>query len=241
MKGLAHAVLYGLEEKDEPVLIILGDTIIDMDLNIFHDSGDNIIAVVEVDDPSRFGIVETDKDNMITGMVEKPENPKSNLAIAGAYFLQSQRKLKAAIEAILEKNIKTRGEYQLTDALKMMMDEGEKFKAVPIKAWYDCGTPETLLSTNRYLLQRHAEQAGECRNCNIHEPVYIGKGAVIEDSEIGPDAAIGKNVRIRNSRIRNSLVFEGAELEDVDLHDSLIGEKMRLKGKHGSFNIAEDE
>lgn len=241
MKGLAHAVLYGLEDKDEPVLIILGDTIIDMDLSIFHDSKYNIIAVVEVDDPSRFGIVETDEAGNISGMVEKPEDPPSNLAIAGVYFLRSQKRLKNAIEALIAQEIKTRGEYQLTDALKIMMDKGEKFKAVPIKAWYDCGTPETLLSTNHYLLQRHAGNAGTCKNCMIHEPVYIGKDAVIEDSDIGPDTAIGKNVRIRNSSIKNSLIFKGAELEDVKLHDSLIGENVRLKGKRGSLNIAEDE
>ncbi|MBN2781452.1 MAG: NTP transferase domain-containing protein, partial [Candidatus Marinimicrobia bacterium] len=229
MKGLAHAVLYGLDDVEEPVLIILGDTIIDMDLSIFHDGRENMIAVVEVEDPKRFGIVETDEKGRITGMVEKPENPTSNQAIAGVYFLKNQQKLKQAIETLIRDDIRTRNEYQLTDALALMMRSGEPFRAVPIKAWYDCGTPETLLSTNRFLLTKHAANHGTCVDCILHEPVYIGKGTRIEHSEIGPDVAIGNDVKILHSCIKNSMVFAGAVLQDVDLHDSLIGEGTDLR------------
>ncbi|MDD3094817.1 MAG: sugar phosphate nucleotidyltransferase [Candidatus Neomarinimicrobiota bacterium] len=241
MKGLAHAVRYGLEDRDEPVLIILGDTIIDMDLRSFRDPGENRIAVVGVEDPQRFGIVETDKAGMILGMVEKPKNPPGNLAIAGVYYLQSQRKLKNAIDTLMRDNVRTRGEYQLTDALRIMMDGGEKFKALPIQAWYDCGTAETLLSTNRYLLKKHALNRGDCRNCILHEPLYIAAGSRIEDSEIGPGVAVGKNVLIRGSKIRNSMVFQEAILENCRLEDSLIGERSRIDGAAGTLNVGDDE
>ncbi|MDZ7820748.1 MAG: sugar phosphate nucleotidyltransferase [Candidatus Marinimicrobia bacterium] len=196
MEGLAHAVLMGLEDRDEPALIILGDTIIDMDLRRFQDSNENIIAVVRVEDPSRFGIVETDREGFITGMVEKPEHPQSDLAIAGAYFLKSQRRLKAAIEELIDKGIRTRGEFQLTDALAIMMEGGERFRAMPINDWYDCGKPGTLLSTNRFILSRRSGNRGECVNCTLKDPVYIDEGSRIENSAIGPDVAIGKNVTI---------------------------------------------
>jgi glucose-1-phosphate thymidylyltransferase len=241
MKGLAHAVLYGLEDTDEPALIILGDTIIDMDFSRFKGSRENIIAVVRVDDPSRFGIVETDKEGFITGMVEKPEKPQSDLAIAGAYFIRDQRKLKLAIEELISRKIKTRGEFQLTDALALMMERGDRFKAMPINDWYDCGKPETLLSTNRFLLRTHGENHGQCTGCTIHEPVYIGAGSRIENSEIGPDVAIGKNVTISDSKIVNSMIFRGATVECSELHDSLIGEYARIKDVKGALNTGDKE
>ncbi|MDX9778280.1 MAG: sugar phosphate nucleotidyltransferase [bacterium] len=241
MKGLAHAIRYGLEDRDEPVLIILGDTIIDMDLRSFQDPRENRIAVAAVEDPQRFGIVETDKSGRIRAMVEKPENPPGNLAIAGVYCLQSQRKLRNAIDTLIRKDIRTRGEYQLTDALRVMMDQGEKFKAEPIRAWYDCGTAETLLSTSAYLLTKHAANHGQYNNLRLHEPVYIGHGSCIENSEIGPNVAIGENVRIRGSKIRNSMIFSHAKLENCDLQDTLIGERSRVRNAKGSLNIGDDE
>ncbi|MBW6457961.1 MAG: NTP transferase domain-containing protein [FCB group bacterium] len=241
MKGLAHAVLYGLEDTDEPALIILGDTIIDMDFGRFKDSGENIIAVVKVDDPSRFGIVETDYNSFITAMVEKPEKPKSDLAIAGAYFIKNQKKLKSAIEELMEKEIKTRGEYQLTDALAIMMQKGERFRAMPINDWYDCGKPETLLSTNRFLLRSHGKNHGMCTDCTIYEPVYIGEGSRIENSEIGPNVAIGRGVTVRHSRIVNTMIFRDATVEHSELQDSIIGERARVSHAKGALNTGDEE
>ncbi|MDZ7796261.1 MAG: sugar phosphate nucleotidyltransferase [Candidatus Marinimicrobia bacterium] len=240
MKGLAHAILLGLEDRDEPALIILGDTIIDMDLSRFRDSKENIIAVVKVNDPSRFGIVETDKNGFITDMVEKPENPESDLAIAGAYFIKSQSRLKAAIEELLEKEIRTRGEFQLTDALAIMMDKGERFKAMPINDWYDCGKPETLLSTNRFILSKGTDNRGECINSRIVEPVYIDEGSRIENCTVGPDVAVGKNVSIQDSEIQNSMIFEGAELKKTTLSDSIVGRSARVSGFRGTLNTGDE-
>ncbi len=223
MKGLGHAILYGLEDIDEPALIILGDTIIDLDMDKLKDSKHNVIGVVKVADPSRFGIVETDENGIITDMVEKPEFPKSDLAIAGAYYVQSQKTLKYAIEQLIKNDVKTRNEYQLTDALALMMKSGESFKALPINKWYDCGTVETLLSTSSYLLSRGSVNKGECINCKIIDPVYIAKGAKLYDSTIGPNVAIGSDVNISNSKISNSMINDGAEVKNSCLIESIIG------------------
>ncbi len=241
MKGLGHAILYGLKDVDEPALIILGDTIIDLDMSRLKDPDHNVIAVVEVEDPQRFGIVETDKNGTITAMVEKPEHPKSNLAIAGAYFIQSQRKLKKAIETLIEKNIKTRNEYQLTDALLIMLDNKEPFKALPINKWYDCGTTETLLSTSAYLMSKNSINEGECKNCKIIEPVYIGKGAVIEDSTIGPNAAIGSNTTISDSSIQNSIINEKAIIENSVLKAAIVGFSSIVKDHFGQISIGDND
>jgi len=241
MKGLGHAILYGLDDVNEPALIILGDTIIDLDMTRLKDPDHNVIAVVEVEDPSRFGIVETDSEGMITEMVEKPEHPKSNLAIAGAYFIQSQKKLKKAIETLIEKNIKTRNEYQLTDALYLMLKNGEPFKALSINEWYDCGTVETLLSTSAYLLSKGSVNKGSCSNCKIIEPVYIGKGAVIEDSTIGPNVAISEDVRIVGSTISNSMINNGAQIKTSQLNNSIIGYEAKVFGYEGELSIGDEE
>lgn len=240
MKGIAHAVLYALEDLDEPALIILGDTIIDLDMDKLKDPKHNVIGVVRVEDPSRFGIVETDKNGFITNMVEKPQYPKSDLAIAGAYFIQNQRTLKFAIEELIKNDVRTRNEYQLTDALSLMMKSGESFKALPINKWYDCGTVETLLSTSAYLLSQVSVNEGECKNCKIIEPVYIAKGAKMSNSTMGPNVAIGKNALVADSTISDSIINDGAELKNTFTKHSIIGYNAKIKGVKADHLSIED-
>ena len=102
----------------------------------------------------RFGIVEIDGSH-ITQFIEKPENPKSNLAIGGIYWIASQQRLKNALNYLYENKIQTKNEYQLTDALEQMLSDGEKFSTSIIDNWLDCGIPETLLSTNKELLKEN--------------------------------------------------------------------------------------
>jgi glucose-1-phosphate thymidylyltransferase len=241
MKGLGHAILYGLDEVDEPALIILGDTIIDLDMSKLKDPKHNVIAVVEVDDPRRFGIVETDANGLITRMVEKPENPTSNLAIAGAYYIQNQRVLKHAIEELIKNDLKTKNEYQLTDALALMMKVGEPFKALRINEWHDCGTMETLLSTSRYLLSKGTVNKGKCTNSKIIDPVYIGEGTKITNATIGPYAAIGNNVNVEGSTISDSMINDGAEIIGSKLHDSIVGGGTKVSNIFGHVNVGDGE
>ena len=241
MKGLGHAILYGLDDVEDPALIILGDTIIDLDMSQLMHPEHNVLAVMEVEDPGRFGIVETDNGGMITQMVEKPERFIGNLAIAGAYYIQSQRKLKAAIEKLIKNNIKTRNEYQLTDALVDMLNAGEPFRALPIKEWYDCGTMETLLSTSNYLLSKGSMNKGACENCTIIDPVYVGEGTVLKNSTIGPFAAIGNNVLIEDSKIQESMINNHAVIKKSELKNSIIGYRSKIKNISGNLNIGDDE
>ena len=241
MKGLGHAILYGLDDVDEPVLIILGDTIIDLDITRLIDKTHNMIAVVKVNDPTRFGIVETDADDMITAMVEKPEDPQSDLAIAGVYYIQNQKQLKKAIEQLIDDNIKTRNEYQLTDALALMMKNGVLFKAMAINEWYDCGTKETLLSTSAYLLSRGLHSKSKAEDCRVIEPVYIGENSNVSGCVLGPNVAIGDHVILKESHISNSMINDHATIKKCILHDSIVGVGAKVENYIGELNIGDGE
>ncbi|MEO0086769.1 MAG: sugar phosphate nucleotidyltransferase [candidate division WOR-3 bacterium] len=241
-KGLGHAVYKAKPYfKNEPCLIILGDTIIDMPLNNLVGK-ENWIGVKKVDDPRRFGIVEI-KDGAITKIVEKPAEPKSNLAIVGIYYIFNSSPLFDALERIIKEDIKTKGEYQLSDALEIMIEENIIFKAFPVEYWLDCGTPEALIQTNRYLLQ-NTNYFKPREKSLIIPPVYIHDSAVIENSIIGPFVSISEEVEIRNSIIRDSIINQGAYIENSLLEDSILGENSVVKEKPlklnlGSFSIFE--
>ena len=240
MKGLGHAILQGLDDSEEPVLIILGDTIIETDYKKLVINDKNIMAVVKVDNPKRFGIVETDSDNNITRMVEKPDDPKSDLAIAGIYLVRSQKLLKNAIEKLIDKDIKTRGEYQITDALQIMIDEGEKIQAMQIGNWYDCGTETTLLSTNKYLLSQIPKNKKTFLNSIIKENVFIGKDVEISNSIIGPNVSLSNGVEVKNSIISNSIINEGTIISNKLMDKSIIGKSVILEGKSSSLSIGDN-
>jgi len=236
MLGLGHAVYHAKDYvNDEPVLIILGDTIFEFDLESVMNSEYSVICVKDVENVSRFGIVESD-NGFITRMIEKPGPgvTKSKSAIAGIYFLKDGRKLFKAIEYLMENNIRTKNEYQLTDALQKMITDGEKMLSSHIRNWFDCGKPETLLSTNAYILKRDFSDVSlpEFENSKIISPVFIGKNCIIENSEIGPFVTIGDNVTIQNSKVINSLICDEANIEHAELNETAIGIHERIDGKH---------
>jgi glucose-1-phosphate thymidylyltransferase len=218
--GLGHAVLTGLENNDEPVLVQLGDTIFNVNYDVFCSSADNMIGVVEVDDPSRFGVVEI-KDDKVVNFYEKHPNPPSNLAISGLYYFTNEGKLKSAIEELVKRDIKTNNEYQITDALQIMVKQGEVFGVFPTPNYYDVGVPEAFLYSNRKLLNSNHK---EFPTSKIIEPVFIGDNCMIENSIIGPYVTIMNNCEIYNSKIEDSII-----LEDSNIADSQIINKIAAK------------
>jgi len=236
-KGLGHAVLQGLEDREDSVLVILGDTVFDVDFTQFVDPEKNIIGVVEVEDPRRFGVAEVDGDR-VTNLVEKPEHPKSNLALAGLYFMKDQRVLKAALEKLVREDIRTRGEYQLTDALQLLIREGHEIEVKRINGWYDCGTRESLLDSHRYLL-RHTHSTEHAKGAILHPPVYIHPEAVVENSIIGPYVTIDKGSHVQNAILTNTIVSRHACIDNMILKDSLIGENAIVASPSRTINIGD--
>lgn len=236
-QGLGHAIWCARKTfDDEPLLIILGDTVFDADLNLTQNSQHSSLGIKEVEDPRRFGVVVTDKKGAVTKFVEKPEKPVSNKAIVGIYYISNPETLKDSLEYMIDNEIKTAGEYQLTDALQIMLEKGEIFKTFPVEGWYDCGKPETLLSTNRYLLDKsHTFRA--LKDSIIIPPVYIAPNAVIERSIIGPYATVADGAKVSDSVIKDSILSDGSVVASSLLDKSIIGNNAVVNGRFYNLNV----
>jgi glucose-1-phosphate thymidylyltransferase len=237
--GLGHAVSLAEPYVDsQPVLVILGDTIFDVDLKGVLAGGMSRIGVHEVDDPQRFGIVETDAQGLVTHMVEKPEHPASKLAITGIYFFTDARPVMEALKELQSKNIRTRGEFQLTDAMQLWVERGGKLGTFPVAGWYDCGKTETLLETNRVLLDRRGG-APSIPGSVLHAPVVVGEGAVIENSIVGPHVSVAAGARLINAVVRDSIINEDARVEDILIEGSVVGSGSRVRGGFRRVNVGD--
>ncbi len=237
--GLAHAVhmCRPYVDEEEPLFIILGDTIFDVDLMPVLNGGVSTLGVKEVADPRRFGVAVTE-GAAIRRLVEKPDQPVSNLAIVGLYFLRKAGALFSSIDHIIESDIRTKGEYQLTDALQHMIDDGEKFTTFPVQGWYDCGKPETLLSTNEVLLRRR-NTLRDIPGCIVNPPVFIAESASITNSIIGPNATIAEDAVIADSIVRNSIIGEKSHVSDIMLDQSIVGNHATLSGMGHEVNVGD--
>jgi len=237
--GLAHAIGLAAEYlKDEPVFVMLGDTVFEADIKSVFSGDYSSLGVKEVDDPRRFGTAELNSDGFITRLVEKPQNPVTKLALVGLYYLNNGKLLLDAINELIENNLKTNGEYQITDALQLLIDKDEKIKTFMLDGWYDCGKPETILSTNQYLLSRDSKRISITGSL-VREPVYIADNARIENSIIGPNTTISGDAIVHNSILTNSIVGEGASVVDIILKDSIVGSKAKVSGTISSINISD--
>jgi glucose-1-phosphate thymidylyltransferase len=234
--GLGHAIYISRHTfSQSPILIILGDTIFDVDLKSMIENEQTQIGVKYVDDPRRFGVAETTNGH-ITHLVEKPEIPKSNLAIVGLYYITKPQFLLECLKEMIQNNSRTKGEFQLTDALQMMIDRGETMNTFPIEGWFDCGKSETLLSTNRYLLE-HQPVPPPMKDVLIQPPAFISPKAKVRNSIIGPHATIAENATVENTIVRNSIISEGATVLNSLIEDSIIGSNAIVRGNYKRINI----
>lgn len=239
LKGPAHAIFLTRERIDHDVLIIFNDTLFDADLShIEKTAADGIIWVKEVEDPRRFGLVVT-QGNRITGLVEKPEVPPSNLAMIGMYYLKDGPALMEQIERAMQAGRTVKGEFYLPDPLQLMLDEGYHLEAAPVQGWYDCGTIEALLDTNRILLENGQQPVVTTDDSVIIPPVCIEEGALIHRSVIGPYVSIAARSVIQHSIVRDSIISEEAIVQDALLQRSLVGEHAFVKGTYKSLNVGD--
>lgn len=242
--GLGHAVLVALDEGDRgPVLVVLGDTVFDVAYGEVVASQEHVLGVRRVPDPERFGIVELDESGeRVVGLVEKPKEPATDLALVGLYFVRDAERLRGAIAGLVTDDRRTRGEYQLTDALQRMIEEGERFVPFEIGDWFDCGKPETLLDTNRILLERNRPEIPEDVHGSaaaIVPPVYIGPDCTIESAVVGPHVSLLRGATIKDAVVRNSIVGEGARVEGAILERSILGPDARVGGSARALNLGD--
>lgn len=239
--GLGHAIFLTKDcvHADEPVLIVLGDTIVEADLVSVLQRGVSAIGVREVDNPSNFGVVQLE-DNRITKLMEKPKDPPTNLAVVGVYYIKNSDLLFRSLDEIIKEDIRMGGEYQLTDGLQRMIDAGEPIEVFNVDDWLDCGNPETLLATNRHLLATNGYTCHADRSdVIIVPPVYIDPTATLENCLIGPYVSIATGAQVANALIRDSIVNEGAFVSDILLEHSLVGDKAIVQGRFSRLNIGD--
>ncbi|NUN97495.1 MAG: NTP transferase domain-containing protein [Candidatus Omnitrophica bacterium] len=237
--GLGHAIYLARDYlTGGPGLIVLGDTVFECSFKGVLSGGVCSIGVKEVEDPRRFGVVVV-KEGFITDLIEKPDPPPSNLAIVGLYFIQDTAVLRAALEKlIIEQDRRTKGEYQLTDALAIMLRQGVAMTTFPVEGWYDCGKPETLLETNRALLTTKSRLV-PVEGCIIREPVYISDGVTLVDSIIGPYVSIAEGSQIEQSIIEDSIINRNSTVRRAALKGSLLGDSSVVEGSFQSLNVGD--
>jgi glucose-1-phosphate thymidylyltransferase len=237
--GLGHAVYLAKErfERWDPSLIVYGDTIFKANLKEAIREVDGCIGVKEVKDPRRFGVAEVE-NGVIKRVAEKPQSPASNLAVVGVNYIKNTKLLFTLLEQMIKKGKKTEGEFQLTDAFQLMVEEGARLETFTVNEWYDCGKPETLLLTNRYILERSGYYE-EQKETVIIPPVYIHPTARIRNSVIGPYVSIYENACIISSIIKDSIIERHTYIEGLILTSSIIGEHAVCKGTFKHLNVGD--
>jgi glucose-1-phosphate thymidylyltransferase len=195
------------------------------------------IGIKKVENPERFGVVELE-GKFIKRLIEKPSVFVSDLAIVGIYLIRNVPLLFECLRQLINKHARSKGEYQLTDALQLMLENGERMTTFAIDRWYDCGTPETLLQTNRHLLEKQGREP-EIPGSIIIPPVFIAESSKIENCIIGPNVSIAGGSRVAKSIIEDSIINEDAVIRNALVRGSLIGKNAMFGGQFSKLNIGD--
>ncbi|MET0145984.1 MAG: glucose-1-phosphate thymidylyltransferase [Ilumatobacteraceae bacterium] len=254
--GLAHCVLIARDFLGpDDFVMYLGDNLLEQDLGAFvaafeaARAGDDPpaaqILLKQVPDPQRFGIATLDADGHVVALVEKPDDPPSDLALVGVYLFDPT--IHEAVRAI---EPSARGELEITDAIQWLITSGHRVRTELLTGWWiDTGKLTPLLEANRLLLERIetrldgtvdaastidgrvvVEAGAEIVNSTLRGPLAIGAGTRVVDSFIGPFTAVGAGCEILNSEIEHSVVMDDSQVHDIPrLEDSLIGREAVIR------------
>jgi glucose-1-phosphate thymidylyltransferase len=241
-RGTADAIRLAAPYVDQPVMIIFVDTIFDADLSVIkRTQGDGIIWTKEVEDYQRFGVVVTDKDGNMTRIIEKPKEPISKRANIGLQYIKNWKLMFEGIDWVMRQP-PNKGEFYLTDAFQYMVDKGAKLKVEDVEGWYDAGKIDTLIETNRIMLEKRnmaRRPANLPADARVVDPVYIEDGVTIRRSTVGPNVAISAGSVIEDSTVRDAIVGAQSKIVHCRLHDSLIGDHVVLEGFAGDATIGD--
>ena len=242
-QGPAHAVALAAPfvQPGEDLLIVFNDTIFDADLTAIRalsEDCDGLIYSKEVEDYQRFG-VNVVRDGLIVDMVEKPDTLVSKLAQVGLYYLKDGVSFMEYLRQTIQGGETVKGEYYLPAVFMRMIRDGRRFKAPEIDAWLDCGTPETLLQTNSYLLVGRHHNHGEVINSVLIEPVHIEKGATVRGCILGPNVSIAAGSVVESSILKNAIINSDSNVCNMILHDSILGDSVHLVGSTRRMNIGD--
>ncbi len=240
--GQAHAIYLAREHLDGPAIILFADTLFRADLTPIREArNDAVIFVKEVDDPRRFGVVVVNDEGRITNFIEKPDSTDNKNAVIGLYYIKDSARLIRAIETQMARKQMTKGEFYLADAFQIMIEDGADFRPAPVDVWLDCGKPETVRATSRWLLEHGFDNSAQVQrdSITIIPPVYIHPDARVEHAIIGPYATISAGCHVSFSIIRDSILDVGAQVVNSLLDDSLIGRDARVIGRYNKLNVGD--
>jgi glucose-1-phosphate thymidylyltransferase len=249
-RGLAHAVLISeLFIGDEPFVMYLGDNLLNRGITGFveefvREKPAAQILLARVPDPQMFGVAEL-REGRVVRLVEKPQEPKSDLALVGVYMFSP-----AVFESVKRISPSFRNELEITDAIQDLIDRGLEVRPHIVDGWWkDTGKLEDMLEANRLILdtlERRVDGSVDAESriegkvvieagavverSVIRGPVIIGAGARIIHAYVGPFTAIMRDAEIRDSEIEHSIVLEGSSISDLAsrIEDSLIGKNVRI-------------
>ncbi|RIH82553.1 Glucose-1-phosphate thymidylyltransferase [Meiothermus luteus] len=254
--GIAHAV--GAARAwlgQSPFVLYLGDNLFQKGVRpfveAFHPDLGAVIALVRVPDPRQFGVAVLEKGRIVQ-LLEKPKEPPSDLAVAGVYVFSP-----VVLDIIANLNPSARGEYEITDAIQALIDQGSTVLGREVDGWWkDTGRPDDLLDANRLLLVEQKsptpvvqgkveeskitgrvviEEGAVVRHSTVLGPVHIASGALIEGAYIGPFTSVGPNAKVRQAEVEFSILEDSAVVEDVPLrlHECILGVGARVTRRSG--------
>lgn len=235
MKGQSHALYLARQYLSGPMISCFSDTLIETDFSFLQrEKADGVVWVKAVPDPRRFGVAEATPEGWITKLVEKPTSVENNLALVGCYYFRRGEDLLSAIEEQMQRDVQLKGEYFLADAVNILLERRALLRPERVESWFDTGTIDATLGTNRYMLEKSWNPAASQAprpGVEIRPPVYIHDTATIESSVIGPYASVGADCRISSSQIEDSILDAGCNIRDASLKGSVIGARATVQAR----------
>ena len=243
--GTGHAVMCAADSLLGPIIVAYADTLFRTDLSL-DPSVDGMIWVKKVENPKAYGVVKMNQDNRITGLLEKPQEFVSDLAVIGIYYFKEGETIKAELEKTMAQARTEGEEFLLNEGILAMMEKGAVFTPGAVKEWMDCGNPKITLQTNTKMLNIYMAEGNKLvaegvtiENSEIIPPCYIGSGVILKNSIVGPHTAIGEGTQIENSTISKSLIQKHSLIQNAQLKGAMIGNYVKYDGKFSFVSIGD--
>ena len=234
MKGQSHAVYCAKDLIDSPMIMTFADTLIHVDLSCLKDeTRDGLAWCQYTEDPRRFGAAVLDETGRVQRFIEKPPTMEHKMVIVGFYYFRDGKKLISAIEEQIEKNISLKNEFYIADGINIMLERGDDFGIQETNAWVDAGVPGTVISTNRFFLDRgndNSAEAAKREGVVIIPPVYIDPSAVVERSVIGPYVSIAADCKVTNCVLQDTILDKRTTVSNLVAHETMLGADVDAAG-----------
>lgn len=244
--GTGHAIMCAQDSLEGPCVIAYADTLFRADFQLDKEA-DGVLWVKQVENPSAYGVVSLNEKNNITGLVEKPKEFVTDLAVIGIYYFKDAAVLKNELQAVLDANLTHGGEYQINDGIKQMMAKDYIFKPGQIDEWMDCGNKNVTVETNGRMLdflknegeETLVSKEAKLENASIIPPCYIAPGAVITNSTVGPYVSVGRETVIKDSTVEHSLIQNKSVILNATLKNAMIGNYAKFDGNFTEISIGD--